>query len=78
MSSNLLEESKIGNKKIDPSKELREKELMNRVIKRIKLSSEGWKALQEDLKNKEPKNYIVRRFGIKPNDLKWLKKYLGY
>ena len=56
----------------------RDKEMIARVLKRIKLSSMGWQALKEDLENHEPKDYISRRFGIKPSDLKWLKKYLGY
>jgi hypothetical protein len=54
----------------------REKEMIDRVTKRVKLPSVGWEELQKDLKNKEPKNFIARKFGIKPNDLKWLKKYL--
>jgi hypothetical protein len=56
----------------------RDKEMIRRVLKRIKLSSAAWDALKEDLENKEPKDYVARRFGIKPSDLKWLRRYLGY
>jgi len=56
----------------------RDKEMIKRVLKRVKLSSQAWQALKEDLENKEPKDYISRRFGIKPNDLKWLRRYLGF
>lgn len=56
----------------------REKEMIARVLKRVKLSSQAWHALKEDLENHEPKDYISRRFGIKPSDLKWLRRYLGY
>lgn len=56
----------------------KDKEMINRVLKRVRLSSGGWQALKKDLENHEPKNYISRRFRIKPNDLKWLKRYLGF
>jgi len=56
----------------------KDKEMVNRVLKRVKLSSAGWHALREDLENHEPKDYISRRFGIKSSDLKWLKRYLGF
>lgn len=56
----------------------RDKEMIARVLKRVKLSSPAWQALREDLDNHEPKDYISRRFGIKPSDLKWLRRYLGY
>jgi hypothetical protein len=56
----------------------KDKEMINRVLKRVRLSSGGWQALKEDLENHEPKDYISRRFGIKSNDLKWLKRYLGF
>jgi len=64
-------------KLIEPQ-EPKDKEIVSRVLKRVKLSSGAWQTLKEDLDNKEPKNYISRKFGIKPNDLKWLKRYLGY
>lgn len=56
----------------------KDKEMINRVLKRVRLSSSGWQALKEDLENHESKDYISRRFGIKSNDLKWLKRYLGF
>jgi hypothetical protein len=56
----------------------RDKEMIGRVLKRVKLSSAAWQALRKDLENHEPKDYISRRFGIKPNDLKWLRRYLGF
>jgi hypothetical protein len=56
----------------------KEKEMIRRVLKRVKLSSQAWTALKQDLENHEPKGYITRRFGIKPSDLKWLRRYLGF
>jgi len=82
------EEGKGGNKfgkghqqeikKVDIFKAAKEKEMISRVVNRVKLSTDGWTELRKDLDNSESKNYISRKFGIKPNDLKWLKKYLGY
>lgn len=63
---------------ITPQEAQKNKEMMERVINRVKLSSEGWAALREDLDAHMPKDYISKRFGIKQNDLKWLKKALGY
>ena len=56
----------------------KEKEMIKSVLKRVQLSSAAWQSLKEDLDNRQSKNYISRRFGIKPDDLKWLRKYLGY
>jgi hypothetical protein len=50
--------------------------MYNRVLDKIKLSSEAWKALEEDMKNNMSKDYICRRFGIKPHYFKWLKRYM--
>jgi len=56
----------------------KDKEMIKRVLKRVKLSSAGWHAFKEDLENHESKDYISKRFGIKPSDLKWLRRYLGF
>jgi replicative superfamily II helicase len=64
---------------IDPnSLDFRQKEMMNRVLNRVKLPNVSWTSLVEDFKNKEPKDFICRKYGIKPADLKYIKKYLNY
>lgn len=55
-----------------------EQQLMDRVLGRVKLPNVAWDQLIEDFKKKESKNVICNRYGIKPADLKWIKRYLGY
>ena len=79
---------KLGSvtKKLIPEKKIfdasaldvREKEMMNRVLNRVKLPNISWNSLVEDFKNKEPKDFICRKYGIKPADLKYIKRYLNY
>jgi hypothetical protein len=40
------------------------------------MDKQTWDEFQKDLNNKEPNNFICRKFGIKPHYLKWFKKYL--
>jgi hypothetical protein len=42
------------------------------------LPNVSWNSLTEDLKNKEPKDFVCRKYGIKPADLKYIKRYLNY
>lgn len=58
--------------------DIRENELMNRVLARVKLPNAVWDSLAEDFKNKQPKDFISRKYGIKPADLKYIKRYLNY
>jgi hypothetical protein len=55
-----------------------EQEIMNRVLSRTRLPNMAWDSLIEALKNKESKDLICRNFGIKPADLKYIKRYLGF
>lgn len=58
-------------------KERRNNVMLERTLKRVKLPSDGWEALREDIKNKEPKEFLVRKYRIKSSDLKRLKEYLN-
>jgi len=60
------------------SSDLREKKMIERVMTKIKLPNDYWNGLEKDLKEGMPKRVICGRYGIKPSDLKWLKKALGY
>lgn len=51
--------------------------MIERTLKRVKLPSDAWNALREDIKNKEPKQFLIRKYGIKSTDLKRLKEYLN-
>lgn len=51
--------------------------MLERTLKRVKLPSAGWEALREDIKSEEPKEFLVRKYGIKSSDLKRLKEYLN-
>jgi hypothetical protein len=55
----------------------RESEMLERVLNRVKLPNMFWDQLLKDIDNKEPKNFICRKYNVKPADLKWIKKYLG-
>jgi hypothetical protein len=65
---------KPSDKKFAPD----EQRTLNRTLGRVKLPNMMWDALIEDLKNKETKASICNKFNIRPSDLKWLKRYLGY
>ena len=52
--------------------------MMDRVLGRVQLPNFLWDNLLEDLKKKEPKNDICNKYRIRPADLKWIKRYLGY
>jgi len=69
-----LEKKAVGHNIQD----FRQNELMNRVLNRVKLPNITWNSLTEDFKNKEPKDFICRKYGIKPADLKYIKRYLNY
>lgn len=58
-------------------KNCREEELIDRAVKRVKLPSDAWNSLREDLKEKMAKKLICQRYRIKPYDLKLIKKYLS-
>lgn len=60
------------------SSDLHQKKMIERVMTKIKLPNDYWNGLEKDLKEGTAKRIICGRYGIKPADLKWIKKALGY
>lgn len=59
------------------SSDLREKKMVERVMTKIKLPTAYWNGITKDLKDGVAKRIICSKYGIKPSDLKWLKKGLN-